>query len=116
MKRVTLFALILAIALPTFAAPKSSVKIINGSKWDIHHLFIAPASSDKWGPDQLEDNIIQSGQSFTINNIPCDEYDVKVVDEDGDECVIEAAKLCSDHYWKITDEDLLECEGYGDGE
>ena len=116
MKRLTLFALALAVSVPLFAAPKSSVKIINGSKWDVHHLFISPASQDHWGPDQLEDNIIQAGASFTINGIPCDEYDVKVVDEDGDECVIEAVKLCSDHYWKITDEDLLECEGYGDDE
>jgi len=113
MKRLALLACILAVALPTFAAP-SSVKVINASKWDIHHMFISPASADKWGPDQLEDNIITAGATFTIHSIPCDEYDVKVVDEDGDECVIEAVKLCSDHYWKITNDSLLECEGYGD--
>ena len=39
--------------------------------------------------------------------------DIKVVDEDGDECIIEAVDLCRDNsYWKITDKDLLECEGY----
>jgi hypothetical protein len=112
MKRLALFAFVLAVALPTFAA--NSVKIINGTKWDIHHLYISPASSEKWGPDQLEDNIIQAGASFTINGIPCDKYDIKVVDEDGDECVIENVKLCSDHYWKITNDELLGCEGYGD--
>ena len=115
MKRLALFACILAIALPTFAAG-SKVKVINASKWDIHHMFVSPAASDKWGPDQLEDNIIQAGATFTINGIPCDEYDIKVVDEDGDECIIEAVRLCSDHYWKITDDELLECEGFGDGE
>ncbi|HUP63138.1 MAG TPA: hypothetical protein VNA69_22295 [Thermoanaerobaculia bacterium] len=115
MKRLTLLVLILVVALPTLAAPKSSVKVINNSDWDIHHLFVSAASANEWGPDQLEDDIIQAGQSFTLNGIPCDDYDVKVVDEDGDECIIEAVELCSDHYWKITNDTLLECE-FGDDE
>ncbi|PYQ29880.1 MAG: hypothetical protein DMF56_09135 [Acidobacteria bacterium] len=114
MKRLPLFALALLVSLPLVAAPKSSVKIINGSKWDIHHLFVSAASENHWGKDQLGDNIIQAGESFTLNNIPCDDYDVKVVDEDGDECVVENVHLCSDHYWKLTDDELLNCEGYGD--
>jgi hypothetical protein len=38
---------------------------------------------------------------------------VKLVDEDGDECVVEAVDVCGeDDEWLITDEDLLDCEGY----
>ncbi|HVE69925.1 MAG TPA: hypothetical protein VNI54_01050 [Thermoanaerobaculia bacterium] len=112
MKKTILVVLLAAIALPAFAK-KATVKVINQSKWEIHHLFISPASEEDWGPDQLEDEVLGKGDSITITNIPCDEYDVKVVDEDGDECIIEAADLCRDNsYWKITDKDLLECEGY----
>ncbi len=107
-------AVLFLCALSTSAfAKKATVKVINQSKWEIHHLFISPASQEEWGPDQLEDEILVKGQSITITNIPCDKYDVKVVDEDGDECIIEEADLCRDaSYWKITDKDLLECEGY----
>jgi hypothetical protein len=113
-KSVSLAILLLAVSLPAFAGDKVSVKIINGSSWDVHHLFLSPVSDEAWGADQLRDNIIQSGEAFTITGIPCDSYDVKVVDEDGDECVIEEVDLCNaDKYWKITDDDLLECEGYG---
>ena len=107
-------AVLFLCALYTSAfAKKATVKVINQSKWEIHHLFISPASQEEWGPDQLEDEILAKGQSITITNIPCDKYDVKVVDEDGDECIIEEADLCRDaSYWKITDKDLLECEGY----
>ena len=107
-------AVLFLCALSTSAfAKKATVKVINQSKWEIHHLFISPASQEEWGPDQLEDEILAKGQSITITNIPCDKYDVKVVDEDGDECIIEEADLCRDaSYWKITDKDLLECEGY----
>ena len=112
MKKTFAVLLLCALALPAFAK-KATVKVINQSKWEIHHLYVSPASEEDWGPDQLEDEILTKGDSFTITGIPCDSYDIKVVDEDGDECIIEAVDLCRDNsYWKITDKDLLECEGY----
>ena len=102
-----------ALAVPAFAGTRATVKIINQSKWEIHHVFLSSTENEEWGPDQLEDEILAKGDAVTITNIPCDLYDVKVVDEDGDECVIEEVDLCGDHaYWKITDKDLLACEGY----
>ena len=113
--KLALAALLLcAFSLPVFAAgKKATVKIINQSKWEIHHVFLSSTEEDEWGPDQLEDEILAKGDSFTLTDIPCDLYDIKVVDEDGDECVIEEVDLCAGQsYWKITDKDLLECEGY----
>jgi hypothetical protein len=115
MRRVSLAVLLLcAVSLPVFAGPKkATVKIINSSNWDIHHIYLSSVDEEEWGPDQLEDEILTKGDSLTLTNIPCDLYDVKVVDEDGDECIIEEVDLCGDEsYWKITDKDLLECEGY----
>lgn len=111
--RLTLAALVLCVfSAPAFAGG-ATVKVINQSKWEIHHLFLSESENEQWGPDQLEDEILAKGDSITLHSIPCDTYDIKVVDEDGDECVIEAVKLCGDSsYWKITDKDLLECEGY----
>jgi hypothetical protein len=112
MKKTIIALLLCALALPAFAK-KATVKVINQSKWEIHHLFLSAASEEEWGPDQLGEDVLNKGDSFTITDIPCDKYDIKVVDEDGDECVIEAVDLCRDKsFWKITDKDLLECEGY----
>ena len=113
-KLSTLFlALVLcSLATPAFAA-KATVKVINQSKWEIHHIFLSASAEDEWGPDQLDDEILTKGDSLTLTGIDCDLYDIKVVDEDGDECIIEEVDLCNDEsYWKITDKDLLECEGY----
>ncbi len=108
------FAVILlcAVSTPAFAK-KATVKIINQSKWEIHHIYLSSSDDQSWGEDQLEDEILAKGDSLTLSNIPCDVYDIQVVDEDGDECVIEQVDLCGDDsYWKITDKDLLECQGY----
>ena len=115
MKKLALALLVLfAVALPSLAAPKKAkVKIINQSKWEIHHVYLSSSEDESWGEDLLEDDILTKGDTLTITNISCDLYDVKVVDEDGDECIIEEVDLCGDEsYWKITDKDLLECEGY----
>ncbi len=117
MKKLTKLSLavllLCAFTTPLFAGRKATVKIINQSKWEIHHIYLSSSEDDEWGPDQLEDEILGKGDSLTLTNIPCDLYDIQVVDEDGDECVIEQVDLCGDDsYWKITDKDLLACEGY----
>ena len=113
MKKITLLTIVLcALTVPMYAK-KATVKIINQSKWEIHHIFLSSSEDEEWGPDQLEDDILAKGDSLTLTDIECNDYDIRVVDEDGDECVIEQVDLCGDHsYWKITDKDLLECEGY----
>lgn len=119
MKNLTRFSLVLlllcAVSLPASAARKrkATAKLINQSNWVIYHVYLSPVSEDTWGPDLLDDEVLSKGDSLTLTNIPCNSYDVKIVDEDGDECVVEEVDLCNDHsYWKLTDKDLLECEGY----
>lgn len=91
----------------------SRVTITNRADWDIYQLFLSPTGDDEWGPDQLGDEVIGKGDSFELHSIPCDEYDVMIVDEDGDECVIEEVDLCADNEeWVIRNKDLLACQGY----
>ena len=111
-KRSLALLLLCSLSAPVFA-DKATVKIINQSKWEIHQIFLSPSTEAEWGPDQLDDEVLAKGDSLTLTDIDCGVYDIQVVDEDGDECVIEEVELCGDDsYWKITDKDLLECEGY----
>lgn len=101
-----------AVSLGAFAQD-STITIINRSDWDIHHLYLSPVDVDEWGPDQLGDEIIPSGGKFLLHSIECDVYDIMIVDEDGDECILEAEELCDDEAkWVITNDELLGCEGW----
>ena len=111
----TLCALALTPLYTSAQKGASKVTIRNQSNWDIHHLFMSPVDKDTWGPDQLGEEVISKGESFMLHSIPCDSYDVKIVDDDGDECIVEDVDLCRDNAtWTITNKDLLECEGFGD--
>ena len=107
-----LLAVTCLFAAPAFAADTDAqVTINNNSSWDIHQLYISSVDTQEWGPDQLGEDAIASGNSYTLHSIPCDAYDVKIVDEDGDECVVAAVALCADKDdWTIEDEALLECQ------
>ncbi len=116
--------MILAVVLCAFAAipllassaptPQAEFMIENKSEWDIHHMFLSPTDDNRWGPDQLGDHVLKAGTSFTLQNIPCDNYDIKVVDDDGDECIIADIRMCKDHtHWDLTNKELLKCEGFG---
>jgi hypothetical protein len=90
----------------------ADVTVVNRSMWAIHQLFLSSTDESEWGPDQLGPRtVIGTGEKYTINRIPCDTYDVRLVDEDGDICVVGGVPLCGDSdTWVITDEDLLNCQ------
>jgi hypothetical protein len=93
----------------------STLVITNKSGWAVHHLYLSPTKENEWGQDQLGTNVVETGEAFTLNSIPCNTYDIKVVDEDGDECVVKGEKWCGDQVtWDLTKDELLGCEGYGD--
>ncbi|HXU31170.1 MAG TPA: hypothetical protein VN851_11380 [Thermoanaerobaculia bacterium] len=114
MKKFALFgaACALAFTIPSVAsAANATVTVANQSEWEIHQFFLSPAETDKWGPDQLDENVIGKGDTFKLTNIPCDTYDVKLVDEEGDECVVEAVDICGGKgTWTITSKALVQCQ------
>jgi hypothetical protein len=102
--------IVAALAPMAVFADDSLITIINRSDWDIHHLYLSPVDVDEWGPDQLGEHVIESGDKFQLYGIECDVYDIMIVDEDGDECILEAIDLCDEHAkWVITNDELLNC-------
>ena len=119
MKAMKLAALAAAMALcstSAFAgANDAAVVIKNSSSWVLTELYVSDTGEDEWGPDQLEENVIGNGETFTLNGVPCGEYDVKVVDEDGDSCVLEEVALCGgEDAWEVEDDVLLGCQAATD--
>ena len=105
-----------ALLVPTFADAASNVTIKNKSDWSIQHFFLSPVETEEWGPDQLGDEVIGTGDTFTLTGVPCDSYDVRLVDEDGDECVVAEVDICTNNGWVINNDDLLDCEAATEGE
>lgn len=104
---------VLCITASGAAAKTATASLVNNTSFDIYQIFLSPSHESYWGPDQLGDEVLEPGYEFTLSGIPCGSYDLKLVDEDGDGCVIEGDYLCGDAgQWILTDEELLDCQGF----
>jgi len=100
-----------AAALTVTSALAYDWSMTNSSHWAIHRVFISPCSSQNWGHDRLgENDVMSTGESYVLNDVGAGCYDVKLVDEDGDVCVISGVRINNDLEWEITDKNLLNCE------
>lgn len=108
------FLAILLLPLSSNASPswwESELSFVNSSDYDIHHIYLSSTDEFSWGPDQLRNDVLESGAEVEFTGIDCDDYDIKLIDEDGDECVLEDVDLClEDQAYEITNSDLIACE------
>ena len=95
------------------AVQRGEFMIVNKSSYAFAQLFISSSTRRVWGPDQLGRRIVRPGESFTLRGIPCGLYDIKLVDEDGDICVVTEIPRCRNHtHWEVTNDRLASCQGY----
>ncbi|MBK7073514.1 MAG: hypothetical protein IPH44_14545 [Myxococcales bacterium] len=118
------FALVTALALTacggaqsgsgstvaTSEAPVGSLTIRNGSSYEIHELHLSPADATSWGDDLLAGDPLLPGEGGTAPVFDCAQYDVRMVDDENVECVIQDLDLCfQDQDWTLSDELLTVC-------
>jgi len=88
----------------------STLTIHNDSSYALYEINLSPVHAQTWGPDLLAGDVLLPGESIEIFDIDCNDYDVRLVDEDDDECVIEDVELCfDDERWSIDDLQLAVC-------
>lgn len=99
-----------ALVCTPLAALAAQVEIVNKSAWDIYEVYFSPASQDSWGDDYLGTEVLENGDSLTLSGVESGRWDVLVIDEDGDECIINNVSISGSDRWVITDDDLLACQ------
>lgn len=110
-------ALLAVIAVPLLSSartPTTSVNIVNSSSKEIRNVYLSHVNSDDWSGNQLGNATIAPGQSFTLNNIACDQQQVRVIAEDHDGCFLSTVVTCGDNAtWTITNDTARDCGGGG---
>jgi len=104
----------LTLALGAFAAAPAAAQtrtfqVVNESHYSIDRIYVSPASYSRWGFDRLGNNVLRPGYEFTLSVFP-GYYDVKLIDEDNDTCIVHNVDFSSGDRWTLTDGILLACE------
>lgn len=89
----------------------STVKLTNASSWAIRNVYLTPFDAEHWGRDQLGTHTLKTGASLELTGIACDTYDIRLVDEEGDACIIQDVDLClQDARWTLDNDELVGCQ------
>ena len=88
----------------------TSVNIVNNSNREIRNVYISHVNADDWSANQLGNSTIPAGQSFSLNNVACDQQQVRVIAEDQDGCFLSTIVNCGDSAtWTVTDGTARDC-------
>ena len=87
-----------------------SLTLTNFSGLDIKHVYLSESGQPDWGVDQLHAVILHDHAQYIIYDIPFGDYDVKLVDQDGDTCHLFRIHMFRNYTWTLNREWLLRCE------
>jgi hypothetical protein len=102
----------LAIGGWAAAADAAELEIVNSSLKAINHLYVVPVGATDWGPDLLREGqagVIAPGDRRKIVDLAPATYDLRLIDEDGSECEIEAVEVTTTLKVQLTDTQLADC-------
>lgn len=117
MKRAVVALLSAGLLASSALAQQGVVEVVNHSSFTINQMFLSSSGTNEWGPDRLADAVLHPGMTFTLFGFACPEpgalYDIRLVDEHGDECTLMQVSLCQEMQTLTLDnESLLRCEGW----
>ncbi len=96
--------LTMALAAAMFSpalAQAGRLSIANASDSTIAHIYVSPIDVDRFGPDLLRGAKVPKGRSFTFPDLPNGLYDMKIVDENGVECLLKDVDYFQYSIWTI---------------
>ena len=82
----------------------------NNTGYNIDQVHLSSVSDSSFERDLLGNGVFYNGTSFTITQITPGQYDMKLVDQDADVCVVHDVAIYSNTDWNLTQQWLLNCE------
>jgi hypothetical protein len=112
-RKMTLAVLLLAaVCAATVGAER--LRFWNLTAVTISKLYLAPAGTDKWGPDQCQndpDGAVDSDERLSLKGIEPGRYDVKLTDKNGRTCIVRNVDVKGGrpYAFSIEENDLKGC-------
>lgn len=114
------WSVVILVALSSVAAvvakragrtPSISITISNNSSnLEIRHVYLSHTDQDDWSGDQLGETPIAPGRSTTLNNVSCDQAEIKVIGEDQNGCFLYQIVACGGNAtWTIANNATPDC-------
>jgi hypothetical protein len=103
-----------ASLVTTSALAADQMRFWNTTSVEIDQLYLAPAGTDKWGPNETlndKDRSIDADERLKLTGVEPGRYDVKLVDAKGRTCTVRNVdvKAGGKYAFALEDKDLNDC-------
>ena len=114
MRKIVVAVLLVASLSTAAVGAEQRLRFWNLTAATITKLYLAPAGTDKWGPDQCQndpDGAVDADERLTLKGIEPGRYDVRLADKTGRKCVVRDVEVKGDrpYAFSIEESDLKDC-------
>jgi hypothetical protein len=97
-------------------AKTAKMKFWNLTGVDLVELYLAPAGTDKFGPNQTkndDDNKAESDERLALTGVTAGTYDVKLKDKNGRSCLVKNVEVkdSGPYSFSLEADQLIDCKG-----
>ena len=105
-------ALALCVTSAAAHAEGRPTRFWNLTRHVISELYLAPAGTTNWGPNQCKndkDGTVDPDERLPITGVTAGSYDVKLVDTSGRTCLVRNIKVVVGQIFSIEERELTSC-------
>ncbi|HUL08156.1 MAG TPA: hypothetical protein VLV76_17670 [Candidatus Acidoferrum sp.] len=111
-RAILLSSIVLLAAFSAAAADK--MRFWNLTAEEIDELYLAPAGTDQWGPNQClndDDKSVEADERLDLKDVKPGRYDVKLKDAKGRQCLVKnvEVKAGGKYAFSIQEKELKDC-------
>ncbi|MDP7337697.1 MAG: hypothetical protein QF786_00145 [Vicinamibacterales bacterium] len=110
--RTILIAALVVLSSVVLSGQSYSYTVQNNSSHTIRELYMSPSSDSSWGRDRLGRSMLEPGQRHTVRGLSYGRWDLKLVDTNYDECIVNRMLIDRSRTEGFDSAWLLRCEGY----
>jgi hypothetical protein len=112
MQRIVFIVFALAAMSTLALAEGRPTRFWNLTRYTISELYLAPAGTTNWGPNQCKndkDGTVDPDERLRITGIASGSYDAKLTDTSGRTCLVPNIKISVGEIFSIEEKDLTSC-------
>lgn len=112
MRILKLAAVVMMVFVSTARAEEKPTRLWNLTAWTITNLKLAPAGSEKFGPNQClndKDGTVDADERLKITGVRTGQYDARIVFKNGRVCRASNLSVVEGQIFDIADKDLVDC-------
>jgi hypothetical protein len=101
-----------SVACSVASAQTRPTRFWNLTRHTISELYLAPAGTTTWGPNQCKndkDGTVDSDERLRITGVASGSFDVKLTDTSGRACLVRNVKVEAGEIFSIEEKDLTDC-------